>query len=178
MTRQIQLILQDTSASLDPRLTIRQILEEPLVIHPRSPPLSRVERRGQVVGAMNEVGLAGNLLNERPSSLSGGERQRVAIARALLVRPRMLLLDEPVSALDVSVRAGVLNLLARIREEQGLTMVFVSHDLPSVHFLCDKVLVMQSGNVVDSGYTRDVFSHPSNGYTQSLILATPRLIPE
>lgn len=172
----VQLVFQDPRSSLDPRMRIGDTIVEPL----RSPvlrgrrdvPASAGERLGEV---MAQVGLDPSLARRYPHELSGGQRQRVAIARALAPRPQVLVADEPVSALDVSVRAQVLNLLLELVEREGLTLVFVSHDLSVVRHLCDEVAVLRRGQIVEQGPVAEVYQHPQHEYTRELLAAIPRL---
>jgi peptide/nickel transport system ATP-binding protein len=165
--RRLQLISQDPLSGFDPRWTVRRIVEEALP--------TRMDRNGQLVGLLERVGLGADVLERYPRQLSGGQRQRVAIARALAPRPSLIICDEPVSALDVSVQAQVLDLLADIRAQDGTALLFISHDLGVVHHLADRVLVMRDGVVVESGTVDDVFHHPQHEYTRALIDAVPTL---
>ncbi|MDI2097817.1 dipeptide ABC transporter ATP-binding protein [Ruicaihuangia caeni] len=173
----LQLIDQDPFGSLDPRFTIAHVLHEALRLNDtgnggRAGARDRVERAGALLA---EVGLETGLLSRRPHELSGGQRQRVAIARALAREPRVLVCDEPVSALDVSVQAQVLELLERLRDERRLSMVFISHDLAVVSRLADHVLVMRDGRAVEQGTAREVLRHPEHPFTRELLDAAPRL---
>ena len=169
LRREVQLVFQDPMASLDPRMRVRELIAEPLV----------AQRLGGVADRVDElldaVGLARGAVNRYPHQFSGGQRQRIAIARALAVRPTVLLADEPVSALDVSVRAQILNLLAELVERYHLTLVFVSHDLAVVRHVCDTVAVMRSGEVVESGSADRVSNRPEHPYTRALVAAVPTL---
>ena len=172
----VQLVFQDPSSSLDPRMRIGTSITEPL----RSPllrgrPDVPSDSAARLAEVMAEVGLDRRLASSYPHELSGGQRQRVAIARALAPRPDVLIADEPVSALDVSVRAQVLNLLLALVEHEGLTLVFVSHDLSVVRHLCDQVVVMSGGRIVERGPTREVYEHPRDDYTRQLLAAIPTL---
>lgn len=169
--RQLQVVFQDPASSLHPRHTVEQIVAEGLVIHG----LHAARRGARVAELLETVGLAADLAGRRARELSGGQRQRVGIARALAVEPRCLLLDEPVSALDVSVQAQIVNLLADLARDRGLAVLFVAHDLHVVRHLCERVLVMQRGRVVEAGAVDDVFSRPQHPYTQALLAAAPRL---
>ncbi|GAA4211513.1 ABC transporter ATP-binding protein [Actinocatenispora rupis] len=170
LRRTIQLVFQDPYASLNPRRRIAATLAEVLTVH-------RLARGGTVAGRVADlldmVGLPGSVADRYPHQLSGGQRQRVGIARALAVEPRVLVLDEPVSALDVSVRAEVMNLLASLRASLGLTYVFISHDLGMVRHLCDRIAVMYLGKIVETGGWRDVSDEPLHPYTRSLHDAVP-----
>jgi ABC-type glutathione transport system ATPase component len=169
--RQLQVVFQDPASSLHPRHTVEQIVAEGLVIHG----LHAERRRARVAELLDAVGLAADLMGRRARELSGGQKQRVGIARALAVEPRCLLLDEPVSALDVSVQAQIVNLLADLARERSLAVLFVAHDLHVVRHLCERVLVMQQGRVVEAGAVDDVFARPQHPYTQALLAAAPRL---
>ena len=169
--REIQMVFQDPFGSLDPRQRIAAGIEEILGLHFR---LSKDARRGRVAELLDLVGLGARHANELPRNLSGGQRQRVAIARALALEPRLLILDEAVSALDVSVQAQVLNLLIDIREQTEIAYLFVSHDLAVVRQVCDRSIVMHRGRIVESGPTADILDHPTDAYTRQLIDAIPR----
>jgi len=168
--RRIQLVYQNPFSSLDPRQTIFQIIEEPLL---NFDPLSADERRRRVEDILARVGLPSAVLQRRPHALSGGQRQRVAIARALVLEPQVLVLDEAVSALDVTVQAQILRLLERLQAELGLTYLFISHDLAVVRQIADTVSVLQHGRQVDLGRVEDVFLRPRSPYTNELIDAIP-----
>ncbi|BBH69075.1 hypothetical protein ACTI_57600 [Actinoplanes sp. OR16] len=166
--REAQIVFQDPYSSLDPRRTIEQITGEGLAIHePRAP------RRDRVVEALDQVGIGPDMLKRHPGSLSGGQRQRVAIARALAMRPRLLVCDEPVSALDVSVQAQVVHLLKDAQQRLGMSLLFVAHDLAVVGALCDTVTVLAQGVAVEQGATASVFAHPAHDYTRELLAAVP-----
>ncbi len=168
--RKVQLVFQNPFASLDPRQTIGQIVEEPLW---NFETVGRIERETRVRGMIERVGLPDSVLTRPPAALSGGQRQRVAIARALVLKPRVVVLDEAVSALDVTVQARILELLDELQRELGLTYVFVSHDLAVVRLIADTVSVMRSGKVVESGPVETVFHNPASDYTRDLIAAIP-----
>ncbi len=168
--RRIQLVFQDPFSSLNPRMSVNQIVREPLVIHNIGTPESR---DAQVRDLMGLVGLDPKMLRRFPHSLSGGQRQRVGIARALALKPDILVCDEPVSALDVSVQAQVLNLLRDLQEELGLTYLFVSHNLAVVDYLADRIAVMCKGRLVELGKTRDVIDNAQHPYTKALLAAVP-----
>ncbi|MGI3166963.1 ATP-binding cassette domain-containing protein [Pseudooceanicola sp. 200-1SW] len=166
--RRVQCVFQDSAASLDPRLTIGRSVREGLDIHR----LGSVEAREEAVREMLlRVGLRRDHAERYPHELSGGQRQRVNIARALVLRPEVLVADEPVSALDVSVQAQVLDLLADLQAEMGLTMLFISHDLGVVREICRSVSVMTEGQIVESGPAEQIFAAPRHGYTQALLAA-------
>lgn len=167
----IQLVFQDPYLSLDPRQKIGDALEEVLTLHTSLDGPSRAERAQQLMAA---VGLPERFLDTHPRPLSGGQRQRVAIARALAADPQVIVLDEAVSALDVTVQAQVLRLLAKIRAEQRVSYIFISHDLAVVNEIADRVLVMRKGRIVESGTTADVLSRPQHPYTKLLMASVPR----
>ena len=167
----IQMVFQDPFSSLDPRQRVGAAVEELLAVRFRQP---KSERRARVIEVLKEVGLDEQHADEYPRSLSGGQRQRVAIARALALQPRLLILDEAVAALDVSVQAQVLNLLIDLRERMDIAYLFVSHDLAVVRQISDRCLVMNEGCIVEQGSTADVLDNPSEPYTQQLLAAVPR----
>lgn len=169
--QKVQTVFQDPYSSLDPRMTVERIVGEGLVIHGKEP--LRLQRRVMVAEALERVGLAATDMLRYPSSFSGGQRQRIAIARAIVMKPALLICDEPVSALDVSVQAQVINLLQSMRDEMQLTMLFVAHDLAVVRHLCETVNVLEHGRIVEQGVTRDVFDDPQADYTRALIGASP-----
>ncbi|KAE9532882.1 dipeptide ABC transporter ATP-binding protein [Ursidibacter arcticus] len=173
--KKIQIVFQNPYASLNPRKKVGAILEEPLLINTD---LSAQQRKEQVLEMMAKVGLKPEFYDRYPHMFSGGQRQRIAIARGLMLRPDIVVADEPVSALDVSVRAQVLNLMMDLQEEMGLSYVFISHDLSVVEHIADEVMVMYLGRVVEQGETKAIFSSPRHPYTQALLSATPRLEPE
>lgn len=172
----VQLVFQDPRSSLDPRMRVADIVTEPL----RSRTLRRggqvpADRNRRLAEVLDAVGLPQSAARRYPHEFSGGQRQRIAIARALAPQPRVLIADEPVSALDVSVRAQILNLVNDLVRDFGLTLVFVSHDLTVVRHVCDTVAVMRSGAVVEAGRTAEVYAHPQHDYTRALLAAVPRL---
>ncbi|SBW22583.1 ABC transporter [Candidatus Protofrankia californiensis] len=169
----IQAVFQDPLSSFDPRLDAHHVLDEALA----AAGMPRGQRRDACVSQLERVGLSAAHLQRRPAELSGGQRQRLALARALAAEPRVLVCDEPVSALDVSVQAQVLDLLADLRRDMGLAMLFVSHDLGVVHHISDRVLVMRDGRMVESGDAVQVLSSPAHPYTRQLVAAVPRLVP-
>jgi dipeptide transport system ATP-binding protein len=170
LRREIQIVFQNPYSSLNPRQTIGKALEEPLLVNTRLKP---AERKAEALSIMAKVGLRPEYYHRYPHMFSGGQRQRVAIARALMLKPKILVLDEPVSALDVSIRAQALNLLASLQEEFGLAYVFVSHDLSVVRHIADEVMVIYLGNAVELGERDVIFRRPRHPYTRALLSATP-----
>jgi len=167
---QIQMIFQDPYSSLNPRRTVGTIVGEPLRLLGLA---GKAERRARVREVMNRVGLNPEHYNRYPHEFSGGQRQRIGIARAIVQQPRLIVADEPVSALDVSIQAQVLNLLQDLRDELGLTLVFISHDLAVVRHICDHVAVMNRGKIVELANADRLYSHPAHPYTAALLAAVP-----
>src|SRR6202000_3116350 len=172
MRRRMQIVVQDPYAALSPRMRVREVLAEPFAIH-------HEQRVGGLKARLTEmlqtVGMDESALERFPHEFSGGQRQRINIARALALRPEFLVLDEPVSALDVSVGAQVVNLLRELQREYGLTYLFISHSMPLVRYLCDRVAVMQHGKLVELGECEQVCNAPREQYTRKLIAATPEM---
>jgi peptide/nickel transport system ATP-binding protein/oligopeptide transport system ATP-binding protein len=171
--KRIQMIFQDPFNSLNPRLTIFQILSEPLEIHFRQ--MTRAEREDRVAGMLTLVGLEPAHRHRYPHEFSGGQRQRIGIARALAVEPEFIVCDEPVSALDVSVQAQIVNLLQDLQDRLGLTYLFIAHDLAVVEHVSDEVLVMTGGKIVEAAPAEEIYAHPRHEYTRKLIEAVPTL---
>lgn len=171
MRRSMQIVFQDPYAALNPRMKVRQILAEPFAIHGEK----KTGNTARLEIMLNEVGLDSSALERYPHEFSGGQRQRINIARALALRPEFLILDEPVSALDVSVGAQVINLLRELQQKYGLTYLFISHSMPLVRYLCDRVAVMQHGRLVEYGRCEQVCEAPQDPYTQGLIASTPEM---
>lgn len=170
--RNIQIIFQDPYSSLDPRMTVGESIEEPLSVIEG---LSRRERRERGIELMREVGLREDQYGRFPHEFSGGQRQRVGIARALATNPSLVVCDEPVSALDVSIQAQILNLIDDLKHQHKLSFIFISHNLGVVEHICDRVAVMYLGHIVEAGTTEQIFSHPAHPYTQALLDAIPLL---
>jgi peptide/nickel transport system ATP-binding protein len=172
LRRNMQIIFQDPYGSLDPRMAVEQIVCEPMLIHGGETAAGRRRRAAEMLRA---VGLDDSALPRYPHEFSGGQRQRLGIARALMLRPRFIVADEPVSALDVSVGAQIVNLLRQLQKDFQLTYLFISHSLPVVRYLATRIAVMQQGSVVELGPTEQIVISPSHPYTRSLLAATPEL---
>lgn len=170
--RDFQMIFQDPYASLNPRMTVFDTLAEPLLAHRLATKATVVE---QVNALMDDVGLDRRFIRKYPHEFSGGQRQRIAIARAIALKPKLIIADEPVSALDVTIRAQILALLLELTQKHNLTMLFISHDMSVVRYICDRVVVMQKGKVVEQGETEALFAAPKENYTQQLLAAIPKL---
>ncbi len=169
--KEMQMIFQDPLASLDPRKTVGQIIEEPLKIH--NIISSRHERQKRVLELMETVGLAQRYYSTYPHELDGGRRQRIGIARALSMNPKFIVCDEPVSALDVSIQAQILNLLEDLQHDMGLTYMFITHDLSVVHHFSNNIAVMYLGKIIELAPSDELFAHPTHPYTQALLSAIP-----
>ena len=172
--RDFQMVFQDPYGSLDPRQTVERIVTEPLQAQGDT---HRTEQREQAGQVLAQVGLRASDLTKYPHEFSGGQRQRIAIARALITRPRLIVADEPVSALDVSVQAQVLNLMQDLQQQFGITYLLISHDLAVVNHLCDEVVVLYQGRIVERGAPADLFHHAQHPYTQALVRAVPQVQP-
>lgn len=173
LRRDMQIIFQDPFGSLDPRMRVGEIISEPLVIH-ESP--SRSALRARTSELLRAVGLDESAMSRFPHEFSGGQRQRIGIARALALRPHFIVADEPVSALDVSVGAQIVNLLAELQREFGLTYLFISHSMPVVRYLSTRIAVMHRGRIVEIGNTLQITTEPKDAYTRSLLEATPQMM--
>jgi oligopeptide transport system ATP-binding protein len=174
--RQVQIIFQDPYASLNPRMDVEKIIAEPLQTHKVC--ADKAATRARVLELMHEVGIPAEFLHRYPHQFSGGQRQRIGIARALALQPKLIVCDEPVSALDVSIQSQVLNLLADLQDEYHLTYLFISHDLSVVRHISDRVCVMFLGKVCEVGETADLFAHPRHPYTRFLLDAVPKPDPK
>ncbi len=167
---EMQMVFQDPYASLNPRMTVFDTLAEPLLVHRRA---TRSDVAAQVAALMERVGLAPRLMRKYPHEFSGGQRQRIAVARALTLRPRLIIADEPVSALDVSIQAQILNLLSGLSREMNLSMIFIAHDLSVVKHISDRIAVMYLGRIVELGAAAEVIERPQHPYTRALVSAIP-----
>ena len=176
VTRKIQMIFQDPMASLNERAKVDYIIAEGLLNLPKK--LSKQERNRIISEALDSVGLLPEFASRFPHEFSGGQRQRIGIARAMVMNPEFIIADEPISALDVSIRAQVLNLMAKLQREMGLTYLFISHDLSVMRFICDRICVIHKGVLVELAETEELFAHPMHPYTQALLSAIPMPDPE
>ncbi|BCP51981.1 ABC transporter ATP-binding protein [Kaistia sp. 32K] len=172
LRRRMQMVFQDSTGTLDPRMSVRDLVEEPLIVHGIG---DARERRGKVDAMLELVGIRPEFADRRPHQFSGGQRQRIGIARALVLEPELVVLDEPISALDVSVQAQILNLLKDLQEKLGVSYVFIVHDLTVAEFFCDRLAVLYLGQVMESGSAKELFADPQHPYTVSLLSAVPRV---
>jgi ABC-type microcin C transport system duplicated ATPase subunit YejF len=172
MRRDLQMIFQDPYASLNPRMTVFDALAEPMLVHGLAATANVLEKVNEL---MDEVGLERASIRKYPHEFSGGQRQRIAIARAIALKPKLIIADEPVSALDVTIRAQILALLLELTQKHQLTLLFISHDMSVVRYLCDRVLVMRQGKIIEEGDTETLFAHPTQEYTRQLLAAIPKL---
>src|SRR4029077_4813899 len=173
LRRDMQIIFQDPFASLDPRFRVEDVIAEPLIIHSGR---AKIDIRARVAELLRSVGLDESARTRYPHEFSGGQRQRIGIARALALRPKFIVCDEPVSALDVSVGAQIVNLLAQLQRDFGLTYLFISHSMPVVRYLSTRIAVMYKGKIVEVGNTDLITCNPAHAYTRSLLEATPELL--
>ena len=176
VTQQIQMIFQDPMASLNERAKVDYIVSEGLINVKKG--ISRQERTDKVSQALSEVGLLPEFASRFPHEFSGGQRQRIGIARSLIMEPEFIIADEPISALDVSIRAQVLNLMSRLQKERGLTYLFIAHDLSVMRFICDRIAVIHKGVIVELAETEKLFAHPLHPYTRALLSAIPMPDPD
>ena len=176
LRRKVSMVFQDPSASLDPRLTVGASIAEPLIVHDLAK--SRDQRRKRVAELLDMVGLRGSMADRHPHEMSGGQRQRVGIARALAGEPDLIVLDEPIASLDLSVQAQIMNLLRGLQEQLGLTYLFISHDLAAVEHMSDRVAVMYLGRIVETGTPEEIYRNPAHPYTAALLSAVPTADPE
>ena len=172
LRRDMQIVFQDPFGSLNPRMRIAEIVSEPLAIHES---LTSADMRRRAAEMLKAVGLDDSALNRYPHEFSGGQRQRICIARALMLKPRFIVADEPVSALDVSVGAQIVNLLAQLQRDFQLTYLFISHSMPIVRYLSTRIAVMRRGQIVEIGSTEQITEHPQHEYTRTLLAATPEV---
>lgn len=173
LRRDIQMIFQDPFASLNPRLSIERTLAEPLFIHGLAS--SRAQARVQIAETLELVGMDPRVMERHPHEFSGGQRQRIGIARVMILKPKLVIADEAVSALDVSIQAQVLNLIKKLQRDSGISMLFISHDLGVVRHISDRVAVMYQGQIVETGDKRQIFEAPQHEYTKMLLAAIPRI---
>lgn len=173
--KEIQMVFQDPYASLNPRQTVGESIGEALLYHRMVS--NRSEQRQEVAAVLEQIGLSSDVMDRYPHQFSGGQQQRLCIGRAIAMKPKMIICDEAVSALDVSVQAQILNLLVELQEKLGLSYLFISHDLSIVRHICDRVVVMHKGKIVEQGTVEDIFNDPKNPYTQTLLKAIPKRHP-
>ena len=171
--QKVQMVFQNPFSSLNPKMTILQILSEPLEINTR---LNKTEIKQIVLDKIRQVGLSEDILDLYPHEFSGGQRQRIAIARALVMDPEFIIADEPVSALDVSIQAQIINLLKKLKDEFNLTIILITHDMRVIEYLADRVAVMYLGEIVESGKTKEIFNSPKHPYTKALMSSVPKII--
>lgn len=176
MTKDIQMIFQDPYASLNPRMTVADIIEEPLLVHNLY--IDKKQRQARIYELLELVGLSKEQANRFPHEFSGGQRQRIGIARALACEPKLIICDEPISALDVSIQAQVVNLLEKLQHELGLTYLFIAHDLAMVRYISQKVAVMYLGQIVELADTEDLYTNPLHPYTKALLSSIPLPDPQ
>lgn len=176
LQQDMQIIFQDSSAALNPRMSIEDCIAEPFDIHKLFP--NKQERRGQVIKLLAMVGLNSSFLEKIPAEISGGQKQRVCIARALALKPKLIIADEPVSSLDVSIQAQIINLFIKLRKEIGFSLLFIAHDLSMVQYLCERVAVMYKGKIVELAPTQMLFNNPLHPYTKLLLSAIPKPDPD
>lgn len=172
LRRDMQIVFQDPYGSMNPRMTIRSIVEEGLIVQQIGTP---PQREAMVREVIHKVGLEDSCLNRYPHEFSGGQRQRICIARALVLQPKFMVLDEPISALDVSIQSQIINLLVKLREEMGLTYLFISHDLSVVEYLSDRVAVMYLGQIIETAPSHELYANPRHPYTQALLSSIPTM---
>ena len=170
--KDVQMVFQNPYSSLNPKMKIGDILKEPLDINTN---LSKKEKEERVLEILSDVGLQSTCLNLYPHQFSGGQRQRIAIVRALILKPKLLIADEPVSALDASIQAQIINLLKELKQKHNLTILFISHDMNVIKYLADRVGIMHFGNLVEENYTSTLFKYPKEDYTKKLLNAVPKL---
>ena len=171
LRKKMQIIFQNPYSSLNPRMTVKEILREPFVIHEKT--LSKKNTDKRIIELLDMVGMTESVLNRYPHEFSGGQRQRIGIARALTLNPQFIVADEPVSALDISIQAQIINLMQKLKNELGLTYLFISHDLSVIRYMCDRVVVMYLGELAEIATTQELFSNPKHPYTQALLNSVP-----
>ena len=171
LRKKMQIIFQNPYSSLNPRMTVKDILREPFIIHEKT--LSKKDIDKKLIELLDMVGMSESVLNRYPHEFSGGQRQRIGIARALTLRPEFIVADEPVSALDISIQAQIINLMQKLKNELGLTYLFISHDLSVIRYVCDRVAVMYLGEIAEIAPTQELYSNPKHPYTQALLNSVP-----